>query len=84
MIKDIPKNERPRERCIKYGVSNLSNEELLSIILKSGTRNCSVKVLSERILSNLKDISELKDYTINKSQFEGNISKNDILNVLHL
>ena len=65
MIKDIPKNERPRERCIKYGVSNLSNEELLSIILKSGTRNCSVKVLSERILSNLKDISELKDYTIN-------------------
>ena len=66
MIKDIPKNERPRERCIKYGVSNLSNEELLSIILKSGTRNGSVKVLSERILSNLKDISELKDYTINK------------------
>ena len=34
-IKDIPKNERPRERLLKYGVENLSNEELLSIIIKT-------------------------------------------------
>ena len=33
-IKNIIKEERPRERFIKYGVENLSNEELLSIILK--------------------------------------------------
>ena len=31
-IKDIPNNERPRERAIALGVENLSNEELLSII----------------------------------------------------
>ena len=28
-IKNIIKEERPRERFIKYGVENLSNEELL-------------------------------------------------------
>ena len=26
MIKDIPKNDRPRERLVNIGVSNLSNE----------------------------------------------------------
>ena len=43
LIKDISKEERPRERLLKYGVSNLSNEELLSIILRCGTNNKSVK-----------------------------------------
>ena len=65
MIKDIPKEERPRERAIKYGVSNLSNEDLLSIILKTGTRNYSVKALSSKILSSIKSINDLKDITIN-------------------
>ena len=27
-IKDIPKEERPRERLLKVGVENLSNKEL--------------------------------------------------------
>lgn len=65
MIKDIPQNERPRERAIKYGIENLSNEELISIILKTGTKNHSVKDLSQSILSNIKDIYDLKNYTIN-------------------
>lgn len=65
MIKDMLESERPRERCIKYGVNSLSNEELLSIILKSGTKNNSVKMLSSNILSKVSDISELKNYTIN-------------------
>ena len=34
MIKDIPLNERPREKAIINGVEVLSNEELISIILK--------------------------------------------------
>ena len=46
MIKDIIKSERPRERLLNVGASSLSNEELLSIILKTGTKNISVKDLS--------------------------------------
>lgn len=65
LIKDIPIEERPRERFIKFGVENLSNEELISIILNSGTKNMSVKELSENILSKLNNISDLKYMTLN-------------------
>lgn len=66
MIKDIPIFERPRERLLKYGVDKLSNEELLSIIIKTGSKNISVKDLSNLILKELKDIRELKNITYNK------------------
>lgn len=66
MIKDIIKSERPRERLLNVGASSLSNEELLSIILKTGTKNISVKDLSRKILNEIKDISNLKDMTYNK------------------
>ena len=65
MIKDIPLSERPRERLLKYGKESLSNEELLSIILKTGTKNYSVKELSNHILKNFKNIKEMKYITIN-------------------
>lgn len=66
LIKDISKEERPRERLLKYGVNNLSNEELLSIILRCGTKNKSVKELSIDILREFNGITNLKDATINK------------------
>lgn len=66
LIKNIPEFDRPRERFKKYGVENLSNNELISIILSSGTKNISVKELSSNILGKLDDISDLKDMTLNK------------------
>ena len=61
LIRDIPNNERPRERLIKYGVERLSNEELLSIILSSGVRNKSCKELSLDIISEFDSINNLKN-----------------------
>ena len=66
LIKDIPILDRPRERFIKYGVNNLSNEELLSIVLKNGYKDYSVKDLSNNILKDIKDITELKYKTVNE------------------
>jgi len=65
LIKDIPENERPRERLIRFGAKNLSNEELISIILKTGTKEISVKDLSTSILAKYSDISNLKDLEVN-------------------
>lgn len=66
LIKDIKKEERPRERLIKYGANSLSNEELISIILKTGTHNRSSKVLAIDVLNLIDNINDLKDMTINR------------------
>lgn len=60
-IKEIPKDERPRERLIKYGVSSLSNEDLLAILLKTGTKNKSAKDLANNLLIQLGSIKSLED-----------------------
>ena len=66
MIKDIPKEERPRERVLNSGVESLSNSELLSIIIRCGTKEKSVKDLALEIISMIGDISNFKDLTLNK------------------
>lgn len=63
-IKDLPLSERPRERLMNYGAFSLSNEELLSIILKVGTRNMSVKNLSLKLLSYVDGIQNLENITL--------------------
>lgn len=61
LIKELPEDERPRERFKKYGVEALSNEELLSILLRTGTSNKSVKDLSIDILRKIK-MNDLINY----------------------
>ena len=65
-IKDIPVSERPRERLIEYGVSNLSNEEILSIILKQGTKDKSVKEVALDLLNSINNLSDLENITLEK------------------
>lgn len=56
-IKEIPKEERPRERLYLYGKESLANEELLAIILKTGTKNRSAKVLALDLLKLIDEYS---------------------------
>ena len=51
-IDEIKKNERPREKIIENGPKNLSEVELLAIMLSSGTKNESVLDLSKRLIDN--------------------------------
>lgn len=60
-IKEIPISERPREKLITIGSIHLSNEDLLAIILDTGTKNESAKDLANHILSCLEHITELKN-----------------------
>lgn len=63
-LKELPINELPRERLLNVGESNLTNEELLSIILRTGTKNSSVKEVSNNILSIISNINELNNLDI--------------------
>ena len=64
LIKDIPLSERPRERLINKGVEYLSNEDLLAILLKTGTKDYSVKTLASNILKQIENINNLKDINL--------------------
>ena len=63
-IKNLPKSERPRERLKKVGVENLTDSELLAIILKTGTKEKSVSLLAIDIL-NKYSLTDLKNISIN-------------------
>ncbi len=65
-IKELPELERPYERLEYYGVENLSNEELLAILLKSGYKDRSSKELSTEILASLSSLADLKEITYEK------------------
>ena len=49
-LKEIPKQQRPREKLIKYGPDVLKNGELMAVILNTGYRGETVLELSHRII----------------------------------
>ena len=65
-FKELPDEEKPRERLMLYGVDVLSNEELLMILLKTGSKKYSVKELANLVLTKSGGINKLKDITIHK------------------
>lgn len=57
-IKDLPMAERPYEKLELYGEKNLSNAELLAIIIKNGTKNETSVDIAQKILKLNKDAKE--------------------------
>src|SRR5690606_30658853 len=61
MIRDFPIDERPRERLIHKGPESLSNQELIAILLRTGTKSESVIQLANRLLTHFGGLIWLKD-----------------------
>lgn len=55
MVRDLPKEVRPREKLLQCGASALSDIELLAILLRTGTTSKSVLHLAEDVLAQYKD-----------------------------
>ncbi len=51
-ISKIPKDERPREKLLKYGAEILTNSELLALIIGFGSKKDSAITLSQKIIYN--------------------------------
>ena len=64
-IKEMQEELKPRYRARKKGISNLSNEELLSLIIRCGTRDKNVKNLSVEVLQKVGDLSNFLNIDIN-------------------
>ena len=68
-MKELPISERPYEKLEIYGAQNLTNSELLAIIIKTGTKEDTAVGLAQKILKlndgmNKEDLSFLQDISI--------------------
>lgn len=49
-IRDLPEDEKPREKLLKHGLGALSTSELLAVVLNTGTKKEGILEMSERII----------------------------------
>lgn len=58
-IKDLPPTERPRERLVSAGAENLSNADLIAILLRTGLKGRSAVAVAEELLTRFRTLNEL-------------------------
>ena len=63
-IHDLPKEERPRERLVKFGEQALSIQELLQLILGRGIAGESVAVTAQKLLTKFGSLQRLAEASI--------------------
>ena len=65
-IKELPADQRPYEKCSRYGCDSLSDAELLAVILRTGTGGSTSVDLACEILqkSGGEDLSGLYKISI--------------------
>lgn len=60
-IKELPEEEKPREKAILRGVENLTIPELIAIIIKTGSKEESAKDLGVRLYNELGCVEGLRN-----------------------
>jgi DNA repair protein RadC len=63
-IKELPHEERPRERLLKFGPESMASSELIAIILGSGMKGKSVLTLAKEIIGHFGSLSKIADATV--------------------
>jgi DNA repair protein RadC len=66
LIQDLPIDERPRERMLRLGQANLSNSELIALLLRTGTAGVSATHLAENLLSKTRGLRGLANMSLNE------------------
>lgn len=65
-VKEINEMDRPREKAVKYGLTQLSSSELLAILLRSGTKGKNAIELASEVLSLRQYLTQLSTVTLNE------------------
>ncbi|MBO9607684.1 MAG: DNA repair protein RadC [Paenibacillaceae bacterium] len=64
LLRDVPNEERPRERMQHVGAHALSNAELVAILLRTGTVSESATRLAQRLLKESGTLRNLADFSL--------------------
>jgi len=59
LVKELAKNERPREKALKFGIKILSNRELLALLIRCGYVNYSALDISDSLFKEQHSLSRL-------------------------
>ncbi|MBH5317158.1 DNA repair protein RadC [Paenibacillus sp. GSMTC-2017] len=65
-MRDVPHEERPRERMMRYGAEALSHAELLAILLRTGTQRQSAIHLAGSVLKQCGNLRNLMDMSMDE------------------
>ncbi|NOX17944.1 MAG: JAB domain-containing protein [Chlorobi bacterium] len=63
-VKELPSEDRPREKLILRGAKNLSDAELIAILLRTGLKGKSVVLLAQEIILKFGNVALLAGKTI--------------------
>ena len=63
LLRDVPSEERPRERMLQFGPQALSHAELIAILLRTGTHKESAVSLANRLLNESGSLRRLVEMT---------------------
>ena len=58
-IKDLPEDQRPREKLLKFGPESLSDKELIAILIGHGLKGKSALDMAEELLAGYKNLKGL-------------------------
>jgi len=58
-VKDLPEDEQPREKMLRYGAESLSDAELIAILLRTGIRKLNVIDTSRAMINHFGGLSQL-------------------------
>ena len=71
-VRDLPRQERPRERLQKFGPEALSAQELLALVIGRGIPNKSVMNIAQELLAKFGNVKAIGQATIEElSQIKG-------------
>lgn len=72
VMRELPPEQRPRERMLKEGAANLSDIDLLAIMLRTGTAKASAMELAAALLGRFRDLRALAQATVEElSELKG-------------
>ncbi|MFC4776460.1 DNA repair protein RadC [Paenibacillus sp. GCM10023252] len=66
LLRDVPHEDRPRERMMEYGAEALSHAELLAILLRTGTQQQSAVHVAGNILKQCGSLRNLMDMSMDE------------------
>ena len=64
LIREIPVEDRPRERLERVGAENLSDAEILAILLRTGKKGMSAVALAESLLQHFGSLGAVGKQTV--------------------